>query len=163
MKIYQKLTFITSSVALFVVAGVNSASADTFNFSYSSPSDTASGVLTTNPYNSATNSYLITEITGARDGVSIDSLLPSDSFAGNDNLLLASTSKLDINGFSYIAGGKYFGVYFGGDYYHEVTPSVDQIVAFSATAVPEPSSVLGVLGLGVLTGSTLLKRKLKKT
>ena len=166
MKIYQNLTFATSNIALLMAIGATSATADTFNFSYSSPTDTASGVLTTDPYDLSTNSYSIAGIIGTRDGVNIDSLVPPEpslnSFAGNDNLLLAGTPQLDTNGFSYTAGGQLFGVYFGGTYYHEVNLSTDQLVTFSARAVPEPSSGLGILGMGILTGSALLKRKLKQ-
>ncbi len=165
MNIRQKLSFVTSNIALLMTIGAAPTTAATFNFAYSSPSDTASGVLTTDPYNPSTNSYLITGISGTRDGVSIDSLVPTDeinSFAGNDNLLLADTSAPDSNGLAYTAGGGFFNVYFGGTSEHEVSLTTDQIVNFSATTVPEPSSELGMLGMGILTGGTLLKRKLKQ-
>jgi len=165
MNLHQKLSFFASNIAMLMAIGAAPTTAATFNFAYSSPSDTVSGVLTTAAYDLSTNSYLITGITGTRDGVTIDSLVPPepslDSFAGNDNLLLAGTSAPDTNGFSYTAGGGSFDVYFGGTSYHEVNLTTDQIVTFSATSVPEPSFGLGILGMGILAGSALLKRKLK--
>ncbi len=113
-------------VALPKTIGATSSSV---NFSYSDPEVTASGVLQTT-LDPATQSYQITGITGTRNGVAIDSLLPPDyqtningievtAGEGNDNLLQTSFPFLDESGFSYSAGGQTYNVYYSTGGYYE--------------------------------------------
>ncbi|NMG11852.1 PEP-CTERM sorting domain-containing protein [Brasilonema sp. UFV-L1] len=183
MNIDKKLAMTVSSVACFLTT-ISAAPvlAATFNFSYSGVSFldstdtvTATGVLTTDPYDPATNSYLITGITGTRNGQSISSLLSPNSFLDNNNLLFAdSSSQLDEFGFAYTVGNQSYNVFNSYQYLElgyigtydtgaSSTPvnSGYPIISFSitpVTSVPEPSSMLGILGISVLAGGTLLKR-----
>ena len=172
MNFHQKLAVATSSLALLTTTAIAPATAANFKFSYSGSNINgdvdASGVLTTDDYNAENDSYLITGITGTRNGVEIDSLLPpgSSSFEdSNNNLLFSNSPQVDFCGFSYTAGGSTYNLFsIAGSVYGE--KSADGAifpVTFSATptAVPEPSSILGTLGVSVLFGGALLKRKLK--
>lgn len=180
MKIYQKLAVASYSIALLMTVKSAPASAEVFDFSYSgfqyvvTPSEqtvfgppiTASGVLTTDPFDPATNSYRITGITGTRNGDTITSLLPLPAIS-TDNLLLAGFPQLDSKGLGYSTasnpGG--FKVYYGGDgssptgYLEREDGSIalsrQPLYTFSITpaSVPEPSSMTGLLAaMGVLIG-----------
>ncbi|MEC4817893.1 MAG: hypothetical protein SAK29_32175 [Scytonema sp. PMC 1069.18] len=108
MNIDKKIIVTLSGVACFLTTMTAApVSAAVFNFSYSGTSVldfndtiTVNGVLTTDDYNPTTNSYLITDITGTRNGSPIDSLLPPNSLLDNNNLLLANSSRLDEFGFA---------------------------------------------------------------
>lgn len=171
MNFQQKLAVATSSLALLTTAAIDPARAAYFEFSYSGSNINgdvnASGILTTGDYNAVNDSYLITDITGTRNGVKIDFLLPPSSSAfedSNNNLLFANSPQVDFFGFSYTAGGSSYNLFsISGVYGEKGADSAIFPVTFSATptAVPEPSTVLGTLGVGVLFGGALLKRKLK--
>lgn len=179
MTFAKKLAFTTSGLGLLSTMGAAPATAAIFNFSYIGAGDTitppgadatVSGVLTTGPYNQATNSYQITGITGTRNGAKIDSLLPSNSLLANDNILTVSSPQLDENGFAYTAGGQSYNVFHSYDYF-EIAGNLSggQLSSFTTIdapstpiSVPEPSSVLGILSMSVLIGGTLLKQKLKQ-
>ncbi|MBV9388021.1 MAG: hypothetical protein JOZ78_16480 [Chroococcidiopsidaceae cyanobacterium CP_BM_ER_R8_30] len=154
--------------------------ADSFDFAYSGPGITASGVLTTESLGSSiiasnteqqTEGYLITGITGFRNGTSIDMLLPTNSVGGNDNLLIAAPPYLDQFGFAYEAGGityyNAFNITPGG--YFELsaqTSSATPLTSFSvtsvsATPVPEPSEEMAVVGIGVWISSVWGQREKK--
>jgi hypothetical protein len=152
-------------VLIFLVCGATSALADSFSFSYTGSGVTASGTFTTNSLSGG--SYLITAITGTRNGQSMTLLAPL-AFDGNDNLLFPTSPLLDFNGFSFAAGGVNYNVYFnsfaccGGTttYYETSTPGVlGTQVNFSAS-VPEPSTfVLLVSGLAAIGWG--VRRKIK--
>lgn len=147
--------------ALFVVVllglGASAAKADTFSFTISG-GYSASGTLTTDPLSGG--SYLITGISGSQDGDSITSLIPVNGFAANDNLLYPTPPLLDIPGFSFVAGGVDYNVYYdGADFggsatsYYETTVSgvLGSQVNFSVVPTPEPSTLLlFVVGLVAL-------------
>lgn len=188
MNIHKKLAVTTSGVAfLLTTMGAAPAVAAIFNFSYfgaevQDPTQTvtASGVLTTDPLDPVTDSYQITDITGTRitansktgtkNEVSIDSLLSPNSILDNDNLLFADSRQLDDFGFGYTtADGQLYNVFNSYTYLELSTDITGEevtggrpLTSFSITPVPEPSSVLGILGISVLTGGTLLKQKLKQ-
>ncbi|MEH2024981.1 hypothetical protein [Nostoc sp.] len=135
-------------------------SAAIFDFSYYGrtvldPNDivTASGRLTTNPYDSATNSYEIIDITGTRNGNPIKSLLSPGLFLDNDNLLFTETPALDEFGFAYTVGGVSYNLFYTYDYielgeqgYYTGYP----LTSFSITSIPESSLMLGILSITVL-------------
>ena len=141
MNIRKKLLAILFSFTLLMtIFGVAlpktiGATSSSVNFSYSAPEVTASGVLQTK-IDPATKSYQITGITGTRNGVAIDSLLPPDyqtnikgvevkTGEGNDNLLQPSSPQLDESGFSYTAGGQTYNVYYStGGYYEFSYPNL---------------------------------------
>ena len=148
--------FGTVLFVLTVMLGCSAnAKADTFSFSITG-AYTASGTLTTGALSSG--EYLITGITGSQNGQKITGLIASYGFAGNDNCLYAGSPLLDIPGFSFMAGGTDYNVYFdGGPWggstksYYETTISgqLGGLVTFSVVRAPEPSTSL-LLGLGLV-------------
>jgi hypothetical protein len=94
---------------------VSSAQAATFNFIYSLPpvgqngiSVSASGTFTTSAFDGT--GFLITGVTGFRNGEAITGLLPPGSFppnspVSNDNLLFPFSPFLDVNGVSFTVTG----------------------------------------------------------
>lgn len=187
MNFDKKLAATITGTVCFLTAMMAPVSAAMFNFSYSgtnvlNPNDivTASGTLTTNPYDSATNSYEIIDITGIRNGSPIESLLPPDSFPDNDNLLFTDGDSLILSdlGFSYTAGGVPYNVAKSYDYVEVGYQGTDigspsyipidagyPLSSFSITPIPESSLMLGILSITVLvainkTNSRLAIKKL---
>jgi hypothetical protein len=146
-------------VPLLVLVAVfsTSAYADSFTFSYTGSGITASGILQTDSL--VSGSYLITGLTGTRNGSAMTLLAPN-AFAANDNLIFQSEPRLDFAGFSYVAGGTNYNVYYntppccnGAVDYYETTVSgnLGQQIRFSMSAVPEASSLaLLASGLGLI-------------
>ena len=146
-------------VPLFVLVAAfsTSAYADSFTFSYVGSGITANGVLQTNSL--VSGSYLITGLTGTRNGSAMTLLTPF-AFAGNDNLVFPGTPSLDFAGFSYSAGGTNYNVYYNTppccngavDYYETtVSGSLGTQIRFSIASVPEASSLtLLASGLGLI-------------
>lgn len=104
--------------------------ADTFNFNYSGPGTigststnfTGSGSLVATPVSGMTGEFLIQSISGTANGSTITGLLgdyPSAA-SGNvpgDNLIFVPSvngGALDINGFSFAAGGSDYNLYYYG-------------------------------------------------
>ncbi len=121
--------------------------------------------------------YLITSISGSRNGVVIDGLLPAGTLSGGsptDNLFFTSgTPYFSYLGFAFSVGGEEVALYSlslaGGtevDEYVEGGPGY-RVLNFSARlegdtgAVPEPASwAMMLAGLGVLGGA--LRRRTAK-
>ena len=145
--------------ALLAMIAATSAYADSFDFSYGASGIAATGTFYTDSL--LNGSFLITGISGTRNG-QVMTLLAPNAFDGNDNLLFPNTPFLDFNGFSFEAGGIDYNVYFnsiaccGGSqsYYETSIPGVlGPQITFSAIQTTEPSSLmlLGSSALGVLS------------
>ncbi|MEH2210483.1 hypothetical protein [Nostoc sp.] len=168
MNFDKKLAVTITSTVCLLTTMMAPVSAAIFNFSYSGtsvldPNDiiTVAGKFTTNPYDSATNSYEIVDITGTRNGNPIESSLSPGSFLDNDNLLLAETQTLDEFGFAYTVAGASYNVFYSYDYleigeqgYYTGYP----LTSFSITPVPESSLMLGILSITVLMAIKKNKR-----
>jgi len=164
---------------LFVALGlVCQTHATTWSFDYSGAGVSASGTLTTGAFNASYNGYQITGITGFRNGVAIDGLVPNLNFPGStntaagpagwyityDNLLTAGLG-FDFSGLYYASGGVDYNVYLTGGTYYELT--LAQVNAHGGgslgtvldhVSVPENASTIVMLG-GVLLGLAALRRR----
>ena len=168
MNFDKKLAVTITGMICLLTTTIAPVSAAIFNFSYSGtsvldPNDivTVAGKLTTSPYDSATNSYEIVDITGTRNGNPIESLLSPGLFLDNDNLLFAKTLALDEFGFAYTVGGASYNVFYTYDYleigdrgYYTGYP----LTSFSITPIPESSLMLGILSITVLVAIKKNKR-----
>lgn len=168
------LSIMAAATAAFGAAlslNLSPATAASFDFSYTDNSTvTVQGVLTAVLNDPTTMSYQITGISGTRNGVNIDGLLPTGQFNGNDNLLFPnnSNSQLDDTGFSYTVSGTSINVFNSGFFsnspaYFEFTQAsgTTSLATFQATVppVPEPSEVLAITVVGLWIGAQGLKRR----
>jgi hypothetical protein len=174
----------TTSGVLF--GTVQTASALNWNWSYSGTGITAQGTFITNDTPDSLGFYLITAITGTRNGETIIGLQPTGTpIPGNepfyvDNLISLNAYQLTIDGFGFqTSGGNYVNPFFASflptPVYLEVFSAPPFIsgsgnfgpedselpINFSASIVPEPLTLLGAgtaMGFGIF-----FKRKLAKT
>jgi hypothetical protein len=161
----------------------NAAHALTFNWNYSGIGTTAAGTLEANPTANPTE-YLIQSITGQRNSVNIDALLPLGSYFSDNFLYFPGPGpqggQLRVGGFSYSAGGQAFNVWYSsgqglavgggflpaGQYETQFnfisggpgTGIKDSSIQFSATPVPTPVLLPGLLGIAAAANR---KRKVK--
>ncbi|MBW4593170.1 MAG: PEP-CTERM sorting domain-containing protein [Brasilonema angustatum HA4187-MV1] len=173
-----------------VFGTMNSASALNWNWNYSSTGIAASGTFTTNDTPNDLGFYLITGITGTRNGETITGLqaagtpIPGNEPFKVDNLISLNNQQLTGDGFGYsTSGGNYSSPFFASFLptpgYLEVfsvpplIPGFENFgsedselpISFSATiiTVPEPTSILSLLALGTLGVGLVLKRKKPST
>jgi len=162
--------------------------ADTFNFSFSGSGFMGSGTFTATETSPTSGQYLITNVTGTTNGVTISGLLapgvypgPTSGDPANDNLLfvpLVNGGALDINGFSWAtADGTDWNLYYYDPGYGLVTDAnfdsydylsltvtdtttgVTLVGAPTAVApTPEPGSLV-MLGTAVLGMAAMVRRR----
>jgi hypothetical protein len=182
---------ILATASALVFGTMQTASALSWNWNYSGTGIAANGTFTTNDTPNDLGFYLITGITGTRNGETITGLQPAGTpIPGNepfnvDNLISLNTQQLTTDGFGYsTSGGNYsnpfFASYLRTPTYLEVfsappiIPGFQNLglehselpISFSATiiTVPEPTSILSLLFLGTLGAPSVLKRyKLSKS
>lgn len=154
------------------------ASARQFNFSYSGSDINAFGRLTLGAPGTESGAFEITGITGERNGVAISSLLPPGTFpvgtspdgitlVPSDNLFFPDQAiNLGYAGFSFqTADNQKYNVYYDStvsSYKECNVPTCavsDPNLTFTSTAVPEPTSILGLLAFGALGTGLVLKKK----
>src|SRR4051794_35224529 len=135
-----------------------------WNWNYSGPGISAQGTFTTVDTPDGAGFYLITGITGVRNGQTISGLQPVGTpISGNepfdvDNLVRSGTSQLTKNGFGFsISGGTYANPFFADflsprvylEFFSSPPFSNSGItgpedseleIQFSATPVPEPGT-----------------------
>ncbi|MEH2350064.1 MAG: PEP-CTERM sorting domain-containing protein [Nostoc sp.] len=168
-----------------VFGTMQAASALSWNWNYSGTGIAANGTFTTNNTPNDLGFYLISGITGTRNGETITGLQPAGTpIPGNepfnvDNLISLNTQQLTGDGFGYsILGGNYSSPFFAS---FLPTPSYLEVfsappitlgsesfgpedselpISFSATiiTVPEPTSVLSLLALGTLCAGSAIKQ-----
>ncbi len=103
------------AVVLFLMSQAGPAGAAVFDWSYTVGGLTASGTLDANLI--SPGEYLVTSISGNRDGVPITGLAGLEAYAENDNNIFfpSSPSFLDFSGLSYVlntASPNAFNVYY---------------------------------------------------
>lgn len=172
-----------AGISGLVIGTIQSASALSWNWNYFGTGLMASGTFTTNDIPDDFGFYLISEITGTRNGETITGLLSAGtSIPGNepfhvDNLISFNTQQLTGEGFGYSTSeGNYASPFFASFLptpgYLEVfsappfVPGFENFgpedselpINFSATltTVPESTSIISLLALGA---GSLLKRK----
>jgi hypothetical protein len=182
-----------STIALATASGLvfgtmPPASALSWDWNYSGSGITANGTFTTNDTPNDLGFYLISGITGTRNGETITGLQPTGTpIPGNepfnvDNLISLNTQQLTSDGFGYsTALGNYSSPFFASFLptpgYLEVfsappiIPGFENLgledselpISFSATiiTVPEPSSIFSLLIIGTLGTPLILKRRNK--
>lgn len=162
--------------ATLALAPFTQASALLWNWSYSGTGITAGGTFTTDDTPDGSGHYLISAITGSRNGIAITGLMPAGApIPGNepfniDNLVSSGSEQLTGDGFGYqLADGNYVSPFFASFLsppgYLEVysaapfTPGFTNFgpedselpISFSAVPVPEPVGLaLLAAGGGVL-------------
>ncbi len=150
-----------------VVALCSSAHAKLWTWSYSGEGISASGEFTTTdtPY---AGDYMITGITGQRNGVAITGLWPTGTAIPDnagypvDNLLSLSNPQLTGAGFGFaLADGTYSNPYFYSGYAEffsvpsNPSASTELPIVFSATPASAPQPGQGFAGLALLTMGAL--------
>jgi hypothetical protein len=152
----------------------------TWHWQYTGDDITASGTLTASDAADADGFHLITSITGTRNGDAIIGLHPAGSaIPGNDpyaldNLIrIGAQGQLTVHGFGYetASGGfanPYFADFLSPPAYSEVfatSRTFSEVpITFSASAVPEPESiVLTLAGLGTLIVTACMRRRAMRT
>jgi hypothetical protein len=165
---------------------MQSAWALNWNWNYSGTGIAASGTFTTNDTPNNLGFYLISGITGTRNGEIITGLQPAGTpIPGNepfnvDNLISLQGPQLTGDGFGYSTSGGNFSSPFFASFlptpgYLEVFsappfligsensgPEDSELpISFSATPinVPEPTSILSLVALGTLGAGSVLKRQ----
>ncbi|MEG3439278.1 PEP-CTERM sorting domain-containing protein [Pannus brasiliensis CCIBt3594] len=112
-----------------IALGSLPAHAARFAFSYTGPGINVSGILTTDPLGTnpdfngtpTPNTYLITGITGTRNGVPIDGIVPVISADGDrwraaggsfDNLIYPNFPFVNLGGFAYSIGQEVYNLFY---------------------------------------------------
>ncbi|MBD0301653.1 MAG: PEP-CTERM sorting domain-containing protein [Tolypothrix sp. T3-bin4] len=165
---------------------IQAACALNWNWNYSGTGIAANGTFITNDTPNDLGFYLISGITGTRNGETITGLqaagtpIPGNEPFNVDNLITLNSQQLTSNGFGYsTSGGNYSSPFFASFLtppgYLEVFSAIPLVpgfenlgledselpIRFSATiiTVPEPNSIFGLLSLGTLGAGLALKRK----
>ena len=158
-----------AAVAALVVVACGPARADLFDFSYTVFGGiNASGTLTATLQSGST--YLITAISGTRNGQPILTLFAPGGYDGNDNLLYfpaggdnpEGNAYIDFNGFSYTTAEGNFNPWACGTSCAEDPPEYDEehgtpnptgstiITSFSMTQESAPAPIPGAGALSYL-------------
>jgi PEP-CTERM motif len=154
--------------------GTAKADSNTYDMTWTGAYGPGYAVLTVEPYG---GSYMVTEITGVQDGMSItgvvipSALPPSYGYGGNDNMIFpdSTTELVDFRGLAFTAGGYDYNIFayagLGSQYVEcsSANPLTPYCTDGSATSyslpvttleitadTPEPSSVL-LLSTGLLS------------
>ncbi|MDJ0507630.1 MAG: PEP-CTERM sorting domain-containing protein [Crocosphaera sp.] len=179
---------LTTTISGLILGNVEKSLALTFNWSYSAPGINASGTLMTEDVADDLGFYLITDISGTRNGEAITGLHPTGtSVPGNepfevDNLISLNSEQLTNDGLGFSTSGGNFVNLFFADFlnppghfeifsappfisgFENFGPEDSELpVVFQATlvSVPETSSSLSFLALATLGIANHWKRKQK--
>jgi hypothetical protein len=151
---------------------LTNAGSGNFDFSFSGPSDSGSGVFMTS-LTGTTGEFLITGITGTVDGSTINSLFPAGTFptefGGGDNLLFdpgvisppnLEAAYLDLSGVSFaVANGTDYNLYYGQFVTGDPLDVYDLLSPAPSTPEPESLALLGTGMLALLGVATMRRRQ----
>lgn len=162
-------------LALSTVSVTTAAASTLWNWSYSGTGITAGGTFTTEDTPDADGGFLITAITGTRNGSSITQLQPAgtaipgnEPFAVDNLVFVGSEPQLTVHGFGFATADGNFANPFFADFlpspgyleFFSTPPFTDGgqgaedselPIQFEATPVPEPTSsllIVSALALG---------------
>jgi hypothetical protein len=123
-----------------------------FSFSYSMPgfgatpmNVSASGILTA--FQTDVDTYMVSEISGTRNGEDILGIVPPGGFGLNDNVLFGANPHLTGNGLTYTVkgagndGSGNVNVFALGVEYTELSPDVGLTETFNLSQITPPSDV----------------------
>jgi hypothetical protein len=176
------IAFVTASELIF--GTIQSAAAATLNWewNYTGKGINANGTLATTDTPNSSGFYLITGITGTRNGVSITGLqtagtpIPGNTPFNIDNLISLNSIQLTGEGFGYsTAAGSFASPFYASftnavlqtpGYLEVFTPSMplnEEPISFSARIVnvPEPLTIIGSF-IGASVGLSM-RKKLKQS
>lgn len=177
-----------AGIAALTVAGAAPASAQnaTFDFTYSGPGVSASGVLDTTLVSGTTDEWYVTGISGQRNGQTITGLVtpvpnppgtslydPSSSAPDwinyDDLVFFPGTPSLDSAGIYFTTTGDSYNVFSSGSTYQDIdgtawiangTPPSTTLSNFTLTLTPESSSLALLLPSALLlAGFALFARR----
>jgi hypothetical protein len=166
---------VLTAVAGFTLTAVPASASRLWNWQDTASGITASGTFTTVDRPNGSGGYLITQITGARNGSSITALqAPGTSIPGNepyvvdDLVFLGPGPQLTSHGFGFaISGGTYSNPFYadflptpGYLEFFSIPPSghTELPIQFSATPIPEPATLLLMFG-GLALGAFRLRSR----
>ena len=172
----MKVLVLTVMAVLGAPAPISAATV-LFSFSYSMPgigsaplNVSASGILTA--IQTDADTYVISGISGTRNGETILSLLSPGGFGDNDNILFGANPHLTANGLTYTVSGagndghgnvNVFALSAGytelsNDVGNTSTFNLAPFTAAGPSEIPEPASVT-LVGAGIPVGLFLLSRR----
>lgn len=181
------VTLLTASSGL-IFATPQAASALNWNWSYSGTGIEASGIFTTDDTPDDLGFFLISDITGTRNGETITGLQPTGtSVPGNepfevDNLISLDTMQLTGDGFGFFTeGGNFVNTFFASFLqppgffevfsapplitgFENFGPEDSELpISFSANPVivAEPTQTISIFGLATLGAASAVRRKLR--
>jgi hypothetical protein len=168
-----------AAIAITVLTPTSQAHATVVDFNVTGSGFTGSGEITVGntplsnqwPCNTCVSGtgYYISSITGTLNGQPIAGLLPSSTYAGNDNAFYFSSPWLDYGDIGFKVGNTDYNIFqgnFGGfpGYYLADSDNGDVYafpVRFTVSAVPLPGA-LPLFGSAMLGIGALARRRAKK-
>ena len=147
------------SLAAAAMLGAGQVGADVYTFSYTGEGFSASGTFTTSNVLSTGSDgrqgYLLTGISGTRNGVAIDGLRDAAAFGFPlDNRIYPTGALVNYDGVGYGTGSGAYNLWSNGIQYVEITaPSTSGfgVSSFTATRVAGPGAPAPTLGVGLLS------------
>lgn len=153
---------------LLVFLATVSLHAESYDWTYSGSLNSGSGTLDATA--TGTNgAYLVSDLAGEFNSLSIVSLAPPDTIAGNDNLVFPGQVPLiDFDGLAFTTSlGQSWNLFYSAGTYQSADPNnvnAGDLGTFTLTLVPEPSAfaLVALAVFALLITRVVRKAGLKK-